>query len=130
MSWTDELKAEVVSRYSEKMNTFDEAERGKNSIQTVADIVEQLKESGEYPGAAVNGVRMVLIKAGVYIKKTDSPSTPSSGGASKRVSKAESHAELINLIKAVDETLVDEEVISKLTGKAAQYVSSILTKVL
>lgn len=138
-AWTDSLKTEVIAQYVETM-TKDyktDAERSANSSQVLETIVANLKE-GEMPGATVNGVRMILVKAGVFHKKSAATAGEKSAGGSadkastgaKRVSKADAHQELINLINTIDAALVDEEVISKLTGKAAQYVSSILVKVL
>lgn len=138
-AWTDSLKTEVIAQYVEVMTKdyTTDAERSANSSQVLETIVNKLKD-GEMPGATVNGVRMILVKAGVFHKKsaaTAGEKSTSTGGAdkatgAKRVSKADAHQELINLINTIDAALVDEEVITKLTGKAAQYVSSILVKVL
>lgn len=132
--WTPELTQEVVARYTETMkNDFTtDVEREANTTQVIENIVAELKK-GEMPGATVNGVRILLVKAGVYIKKSGQAPAKAAGGAeggSKRVSKADAHQELINLINTIDASLVDAEIIGKLTGKAAQYVTSILAKVL
>ena len=66
MAWTDEKKAEVIEAY-EAANPTPE-----NSMEIVAEIAE---EHGESP----NGVRMVLTKAGVYIKKATLSSTMGAG---------------------------------------------------
>ena len=62
MAWTDEKKAEVIEAY-ESANPTPE-----NSMEIVAEIAEEHNESP-------NGVRMVLTKAGVYVKKA-----PATGG--------------------------------------------------
>lgn len=139
-AWTEALKTEVIAQYVEVMTNdyTTDADRSANSSQVVEAIVNKLK-AGDMPGATVNGVRMILVKAGVFHKKSataagEKSTTTSTGGekaaGAKRVSKADAHQELINLINTIDAALVDEEVITKLTGKAAQYVSSILVKVL
>lgn len=138
-AWTEALKTEVIAQYVEVMTNdyTTDADRSANSSQVVEAIVNKLK-AGDMPGATVNGVRMILVKAGVFHKKSATAagekSATSTGGekaaGAKRVSKADAHQELINLINTIDAALVDEEVITKLTGKAAQYVSSILVKVL
>jgi len=114
--WTDELKAQVVELYEKAKPTPD------NSMEVVAEIAEDL-------GATANGVRMILTKAGVYVKKTQTTSTAKSAekeGGTKRVNKADSISELTNLIESMGAP-VDNEILSKLTGKAAQYFTSVLT---
>lgn len=130
MAWTDEKKAEVIAAYSEIMETQykTDEERSKFTIEVVAQLAEQF-------GETVNGVRMILNKAGVYYKKA--PGTPSASkasassteGGAKRVSKADALSELTSAISAIDPDLVDEEILSKLTGKAAAYFTTILLKV-
>ena len=71
------------------------------------DIAEELDESP-------NGVRMILTKAGVYVKK--SPATNGNGGStggSGRVSKAAMQEELIAAISDAGQT-VDNDIIDKL----------------
>jgi hypothetical protein len=75
-----------------------------------------------------NGLRAILVKAGVYVKKDPSikadPKTGDKAGekkeGAKRVSKDDQIAALRSAIEAAGKT-VDEDVISKLTGKAAAY---------
>ena len=75
-TWTDETKQEAIDMYVEENAT------PENSMEIVADIAEQL-------GQTPNGVRMILTKAGVYVKKT--PAAKASGGSTggTRVSKAD-----------------------------------------
>ena len=62
MPWTDESKAEAVELYTQENPT------PETSMEIVKDIADQL---GESP----NGVRMILTKAGVYVKKTPATGT-------------------------------------------------------
>jgi len=117
MAWTDEKKAEVIEAY-ESANPTPET-----SMEIVKDIADEFEESP-------NGVRMVLTKAGVYVKKAPASggakagSTGGSGGG--RVSKA---AAIESLTAAISDAglEVDEEILSKLTGKAAVYFTGLIT---
>ena len=114
MPWTDESKAEAVELY-EAANPTPET-----SMEIVKEIADDL---GESP----NGVRMILTKAGVYVKKT--PAAKASGGTSTggtRVSKQAAQDALTAAITDAGQE-VDEDVVSKLTGKAAQYFTKVLT---
>ena len=115
MPWTDESKAEAVELYTQENPT------PETSMEIVKDIADQL---GESP----NGVRMILTKAGVYVKKT--PAAKSSGGSTggTRVSKQAAQDALVAAISDAGAE-VDEDVVSKLTGKAAQYFTKVLTAV-
>lgn len=115
MAWDDDKKAQAISMYEEREPT------PENSMDIVSEIAEEL---GESP----NGVRMILSKAGVYVKKE-----PAAGGASKskttkaastRVSKEDAQAQLIAAIEAAGKE-VDSDIISKLTGKAAVYFAGL-----
>jgi len=116
VAWDDDKKAQAVSMYEEAQPT------PETSMEIVKDIAEELDESP-------NGVRMILTKAGVYVKKT--PAAKSSGGTtggSTRVSKAAAQEALTAALSDAGQS-VDEEIISKLTGKAAQYFTSIITTI-
>ena len=116
MAWDDDKKAQAVAMYEEAEPT------PETSMEIVKDIAEELDESP-------NGVRMILTKAGVYVKKT--PAAKSSGGTtggSTRVSKAAAQEALTAALSDAGQS-VDEEIISKLTGKAAQYFTSIITTI-
>jgi len=115
MAWTDELKAQAVEAYEAAEPT------PENSMEIVKDIAEDLDQSP-------NGVRMILTKAGVYVKKTPAAKAASTGGSTggTRVSKAAAQEALIAAITDAGKS-VDEEIISKLTGKAAQYITSLLS---
>lgn len=113
MAWDDEKKAAVIEAY-EKADPTPE-----NSMEIVKEIAEEFDESP-------NGVRMILTKAGVYVKKT-----PAAGGSAKastggtRVSKAAAIETLTAALSDAGQE-VDEEIVSKLTGKAAQYFAGVI----
>jgi hypothetical protein len=118
MAWDDDKKAQAVSMYEEAEPT------PETSMEIVKDIAEELDESP-------NGVRMILTKAGVYVKKTPaakSSSSTTTGGGSARVSKAAAAEALIAALSDAGQS-VDEEIIAKLTGKASQYFTSIITAI-
>ena len=111
MSWTDEKKQEAIDMY------VGEEPTPENSMEIVADIAEQLEESP-------NGVRMILTKAGVYVRKT--PAAKSSGGSGGgRVSVADAQSSLTDALNDAGQE-VDSAIISKLTGKAAVYFTTVI----
>ena len=115
MAWTDESKAEAVEMYTASEPTPD------TSMEVVKEIADEL---GESP----NGVRMILTRAGVYVKKTPaskSTSTGSTGGG--RVSKADAQDALSAALTDAGME-VDNSIISKLTGKGAVYITGIVEK--
>lgn len=119
MAWTDELKATAKQMY------LDGEPTPENSIELVKQIAEELEQSP-------NGVRMVLSQAGVYVTKGaggnttgTAKKTKTEGEGTKRVSKESQIAELRAAIEAKGAE-VDEEILSKLTGKAAAYFAKVL----
>ena len=114
MAWTDESKEQAVEMYTAEEPT------PENSMEIVKMIAEEL---GESP----NGVRMILTKAGVYVKKT--PAVKSSGGGTGggRVNVAAAQDELTKAISDMGEE-ADAAIISKLTGKAAMYFATLINK--
>jgi len=115
VAWDDDKKAEAVTLYEAASPT------PETSMEIVKDIAEELDESP-------NGVRMILTKAGVYVKKTPAAKAASTGAAtgSTRVSKVAAQEALTAAITDAGKA-VDEEIISKLTGKAAQYFTTLLS---
>ena len=119
-AWTPELKEQVIDLYKEADPT------PESSTEIIKDIAEQLDQSP-------NGVRQVLVQAGVYVKKevggatkpTGKTTTKANGEGTKRVSKESQLDALRTAITAAGAT-VDEDIISKLTGKAATYFASVL----
>ncbi len=112
-NWTDELKAQVVEDYQGADPT------PETSMEIVSDIAENI-------GQTPNGVRMILTKAGVYVKKTPAVGKTSGGGGT-RVSKEGAQQELSSALNdaGID---VDDSIISKLTGKAAKYFAEAINK--
>ena len=114
MAWTDEKRAEVVAQY----------EGADPTPETSMEIVKEIADSvGESP----NGVRMILTKAGVYIKK-EATSKATGGSTSKRVSKVAAHAKLFAEITSAGQE-PDMEIIGKMTGKAAEYLADVISKI-
>jgi transposase-like protein len=113
-TWTDETKQEAIDMYVAEEPT------PENSMEIVKSIAEQLDQSP-------NGVRMILTKAGVYVKKN--PAVKSSGGGTGggRVSVAAAQEELTNAISDMGQE-PDAAIIGKLTGKAAKYFADLLNK--
>lgn len=117
MAWTDELKQQVIQMYKDADPT------PETSTEIIKDIAEELDQSP-------NAVRMVLVQAGVYVKKEAASGggkeTKEKGEGTKRVSKEAQIAALKTAIEKAGKE-VDEDILSKLTGKAAAYFVSILS---
>lgn len=115
-TWTPELKEQVVKMYQDADPTPD------TSTEIIKDIADELELSP-------NGVRMVLVQAQVYVKKeagaTSKTSAKKEGDAPKRVSKESAIADLRAAIEERGAT-VDDDILGKLTGKAAVYFLSVL----
>lgn len=111
--WTQEFKQEVIDAY----------EAANPTPETTMDIVKKLAEEFE---KTANGVRMVLTKGGVYIKKEISrASATTDSGKSKRVNKADAIDSLKKLITDNGKD-VDNDICDRLTGKAAVYFAELL----
>lgn len=117
-AWTEETKALAVKMYTEGNPT------AENSAELLKEIAEQLEQTA-------NGVRMILIKAEVYVKKEPAKAsattakTGTAGGGTGRVSK---EVQITNLKAAITKAggSVDAEILDKLTGKAAAYLQSVV----
>ena len=116
MAWTDEAKAQAVEMYTAEEPT------PENSMEIVKEIAAEL---GESP----NGVRMILTRAGVYVKKTPATKSTSSGGGGGggRVSVADAQQAVRDAISDAGKE-ADDAIISKLTGKAANYFAGIINE--
>jgi transposase-like protein len=112
MAWTDESKAQAVEMYKEQEPT------PETSMEVVKEIADEL---GESP----NGVRMILTKAGVYVRKTPAAKSSNAGGGGGRVSVADAQESLSSALSDAGQE-VDPAIISKLTGKAAVYFKNIV----
>jgi hypothetical protein len=119
--WTEDTKAELVARYSEELGKLDtDEQRAQESVEIVKQLAVEFEKT-------TNGVRMILSKAGVYVKKgvTASATTKSAASGTKRVSKADLQAGLSEAISALGEDLVNPDIISKLTGVAAAFFTDV-----
>jgi transposase-like protein len=115
-TWTDELKKQVVKMYQDADPT------PETSTEIIKDIADEIEMSP-------NGVRMVLVQAQVYVKKEASGGSKTTakkeGDAPKRVSKESAIADLKAAIEAKG-AAIDDDILSKLTGKAAVYFLGVL----
>jgi len=115
MAWTDESKQEAIDMYQE-------------SDPTPETSMEIVKEIAEHLGESPNGVRMILTKAGVYVRKTPAARSSSGGsstGGGGRVSVSDAQDKLTSVLSDAGQE-VDSAIISKLTGKAAVYFANIV----
>ena len=114
--WTPELKADVIKKYTEAGPTAD------TSTEIIKDIADELELSP-------NGVRMMLIQAKVYVKKAEATNKTTgdkkTGEGAKRVSKESAIADLRAAIEEKG-AAVDDDILSKLTGKAAVYFLGVI----
>lgn len=112
--WTDELKDEVVEAYEAQNPT------AENTMDIVKSLAEQFDKTP-------NGVRMILTKKGVYVKKevAKASTSTSTGDKPKRVNKAEAIAGLKKVIEDQGKA-VDNDICDRLTGKAAVYITELL----
>jgi len=116
MAWTDESKAEVIAEYENRGPT------PENSMDIVKELAEELDQTP-------NGVRMILSKAGVYIKKAAAAKSSSEDGDKpKRISKAE-QIDKLNAALTDAGVPIDSDIIEKLTGKAALYFFEVVDKI-
>jgi hypothetical protein len=117
MAWTDEQKQQVIAAYKAANPT------PETSTEVIKEIADEMEQSP-------NGVRMILVQAGVYVKKEaasgDSKAgKTTSGEGTKRVSKESQIAALRAEIEKKG-AVVDEDILEKLTGKAAAYFVKVL----
>jgi len=119
IAWTDEKKAEVIAAYEAQNPT------PESKMQIVAEIATEIEESP-------NGVRMILTKAGVYVKKTPATKGTQPGNSGPaRVSKAAAIEALLGALSDAGQP-ADEDataMIEKMTGKAAMYFAGVITAI-
>ena len=117
MAWTEEMKKQAIDAYMAGNPT------AANSTELVKEIAEEMELSA-------NGVRQVLVQAKVYVKKDAETAKPAgktgTGDKAPRVSKESQIAELKELIEARGQE-ADDEILSKLTGKAAAYLVKVFS---
>jgi hypothetical protein len=115
MAWTDEKKEQAIKMYKEANPT------SSNSTEIIKEISEDI-------GETANGVRMILVNAGVYVKKESNTVSTKSSSTGTRVSK-DTQISSLKEILSDNGVEVDEEILSKLTGKAAAYFVSAFKQV-
>ena len=115
MAWDDEKKTAVIEAYEAAEPT------PENSMEVGAELADEFEESP-------NGVRMILTKAGVYVKKAPASGSAkaSTNGGGGRVSKAAAIESLSGAISDAGQE-VDQEILDKLTGKAAVYFTGVIS---
>lgn len=120
MAWDEALKTQAIAAYKAASPT------PETSTEIIKDIAEELDQSP-------NGVRMVLVQAGVYVKKDPATGTASKakaegGEGTKRVSK---ETQINALTAAIQDAGADvnDEILEKLTGKAAAYFTEVIAKI-
>ena len=107
--WSDELKNQVIKDYEAASPTPD------TSTEIVKNIADEIDMT-------VNGVRAVLVRANVYIKKT-----PATGGTKSESKTGSTRVNKADAIKALKDIIsnnsldVEYDIIDKLTGKAEFY---------
>lgn len=117
MDWTDDTRADVIKKYKEA------EPNEENSMDIVKQIAEDLGD-----GVSANGVRTILSKAEVYIKKIPGKATADATDKPKstRVNKADQQKALTDLIESLGKE-ADQDIITKLTGKAAHYLVEVFS---
>jgi len=114
--WSDELKEKVVKMYEESNPT------PENTVEICADIAEQVDKTP-------NGVRIILMHAGVWVKKAQAKKDgASSDDKPKRVSKQDAIDALKELLEERNAE-VDSAILDKLTGKAAVYFTNVINSI-
>ncbi|AZV01919.1 hypothetical protein [Aeromonas phage Akh-2] len=115
---TDALREEVIAAYVETIEGYPEEERPKVTMEVVNSIAQEFS-------LTPNSARVILTNAGVYIlKKVEPKAAAASGGTGARVNKESAHKALVAALEAIGTEDVDMEVVTKLTGKAAQYLAT------
>lgn len=115
IDWTDELREKVKTDYL----ALDP--NAENSMDIVVQIAEDI-------GTQPNRVRGLLSKAGIYVKVAPAAKTAAKGEkkGGTRVNKADAQQALTDLIESLGKK-PDPDIISKLTGKAAVYLTEVFT---
>ena len=115
MPWEEEKKQQAIEMYTSEEPT------AENSMEVVKSISTEL---GESP----NGVRNILVRAGVYVKKAPATSSAKSNGGGGRVSKADAQQTLKDALSDAGQE-IDGDIIDKLTGKAAVYMAGVINAI-
>ncbi len=121
-TWNEENTAEVEAVYTATLDELHEANEG---TERADHSRAALAAAASAVGTSEASARIKLNKLEVYLKVTP-PKTAAKAkgeGATKRVSKADAQAELISAFADAGVTDLDEEIIGKLTGKAAAHLA-------
>lgn len=128
---TELNKVALADRYVEVISAYPEDERPQFTTEVVKQVAEEF-------GIPANTARLHISRdpRGVYVKKDSGKSTTSSGekkSGGTRTSKAAAHAELKSAFKDAgvsEDTLAEgEEIIEKLTGKAALFLTELVRSI-
>jgi len=116
--WTDELRQEVIERYKKEDPT----------PETSSEIVEQISSDEKFSFTTVNGIRAILSKAGVYISKASAAKAGKPGDTAAKGTRVNKQTAITGLVDTLNSNSlpVDEDIISKLTGKAAMYFTTVI----
>lgn len=110
--YTDEFKEEIKRKYLE-------------SDPTANNTVELCKSLADEHGVSANVIRQLLVNAEVYISQGQI--TASKKSTSTKLDKSKMQDSIQTVIEGLGEK-ADLDIISKLTGKAANYLSSVMSK--
>lgn len=114
MAWTDETKAAAVKSYKDANPT------PETSTEIIKEIAEEMEQSP-------NGVRMILVQAGVYVKKEASATAKTTKEGTPKMGK-DAQISALKAILVDNGLTVDDEILDKLTGKAAAYFITVITQ--
>lgn len=125
-TWTPEEKALAVKLYQEICeNEYEtDEQRSENATAIVSQVAEQLE------GKTVNGVRVQLSTAKVYIAQKPKAKAAAAGGAKAggtRATKADQIQALkdVIVVACAEGTELDDAILDKLTGKAAAHLTEL-----
>lgn len=110
-----------------KQQIIDAYEEASPTPETSMAIVQKLAEEFE---RAPQSIRMILTQAKVYVKSVTTKTTNKDSSAKEEKVGKKSKQASIDELKGVIKTLgqeVDDAILDKLTGKAAEYFITVLT---
>lgn len=114
---SDDDKQTIIDAYLKASPT------PENSMDIVTDLANEHDSSP-------NSIRMILVNAGVYVKKGVPGKAGKTGSSDEtkalRKSKQASIDELKEVIESAGQE-VNEEILSKFTGKAAEYLIGVIS---
>ena len=123
MDWNDELRERVKKEYLAANPT------PETTIEISAEISKNII------GSTANGVRLLLTKMkdedgkSIYIPTAKATDNKEKAAGTKRVNKADAIKALKDIISK-NMIEVDDAIVDKLTGKAAVYFTTVMTKLI